>query len=269
MSYGFYGLTKVTGDLKMLLKTQSFSLLLPDDLNSILEKGESFLLKKHDFSTTVGILRGNDFGLSCDLLVKRFNYRGFFDFLVHKLFNSRAKRLWNRNLRLHRKGLPVPEPVAYTNPSFRRKNSFFLSSVIENADNLGIIYRKGFLCEDKELVKELAQTIAGWHLNGAVHGDLKWPNILVQKNDGGYKVFLTDLDHSRLYSAPSIQGIIKDLKRFYRFGLETGAADWVESEFFTAYAAFVPDGIKTKISFPDIKRKAIEDWNKKGGKRVS
>ena len=131
----------------MQFKPRSFAqnceLPLPHNLNSIVDKGESFSLKKHDFSTTVGILKGSDFGLSRDLLVKRFNYRGFFDFVLHKLFHSRAKRLWKTSLRLYREGLSVPEPVAYEEASFKQRNSFFFSSVIEDAESLWSLYRRG------------------------------------------------------------------------------------------------------------------------------
>ena len=257
----------------MLLTSQAISpdctLSLPNDLNSIIENSKSFSLKKHDLSTTVGIIKGTDFGLLHDLLVKRFNYRGFLDFLLHRIFNSRAKRLWNINLRLYEKGLPVPKPVAYIESSLKQKNSFFISFVIDNADNLGNIYRKGILNIDKNILKQLAETVVTWHLKGAVHGDLKWPNILIQENNNEYKIFFIDLDQSRLYSEPYPKGIIKDLKRFYRFGLELGAEKWVESEFFPEYIAIVPDEIKTKIDLNTVKNDAVKDWHKKGGKRVS
>jgi tRNA A-37 threonylcarbamoyl transferase component Bud32 len=242
---------------------------VPADLDSVMAKDESFLLKKNDISTTVGILKGSDFGLAPDLLVKRFNYRGFFDLLIHKLFNSRAKRLWKRNLMLYKKGLPVPEPLFYKEASFRRKNAFFLSSVVEDADNLWIIYNNGLFRHDKELLKKLSCTLAEWHLKGAFHGDLKWPNILVQKSGSGYKVFFIDLDQSRLYSAPCIRGIKKDLQRFYRFGLEAGAEGWVDSEFFPAYRSLMPDAVKNRVDFDEIKQKAIKEWIKKGRKRLS
>lgn len=244
-------------------------IFMADDLNLIIDEGKSFLLKKSDHSTTVGLLKGSDFGLDHDLLLKRFNYRGVFDFLLHKLFNSRAKRLWKRNLRLHKKGLPVPEPLLYKEESFRHKYSFFLSSAVENAESLGDICRKGLFQIDGELLKKLAQTIAEWHLKGAVHGDLKWPNILVQKGGAGYRVFLTDIDQSRLYSAPCLKGIRKDLKRFYRFGLEAGAQDWVESGFFPEYASLLPEDIKSQINFSEIKNAATKEWIKAGRKRFS
>jgi tRNA A-37 threonylcarbamoyl transferase component Bud32 len=255
----------------MQFKRQSVEInrvVLRADLNTIIDKRESFFLKKHDFSTTVGILKGSDFGLSRDLLVKRFNYRGFFDFVLHKLFNSRAKRLWKTSLRLYREGLSVPEPVAYEEASFQQRNSFFFSSVIEDAESLWSLYRKGFLGEESGLLERLAGTIAEWHLRGAVHGDLKWPNILVQSTGEGYRFFLIDLDQARLYSAPSVRGIINDLKRFYRFGLEAEAADWVEKVFFPAYLSFIPEKIKARINSDEIKQKAKEEWIKKGSKRL-
>ena len=242
--------------------------LLRADMNAIINRGESFFLKKHDFSTTVGILKGGDFGLSRDLLVKRFNDRGIFDFMLHRLFNRRARRLWKRNLMLYNKGLPVPEPLSYEEASLRQRNAFFFSSVIEDAESLWSLYRKGHFSEDSGLLERLAGTIAGWHLRGAVHGDLKWPNILVQSTGEGHRFFLIDLDQARLYAAPSVSGIINDLKRFYRFGLEVEAEDWVETEFFPAYRALIPEKIKTRIKFNEIKQKATGEWIKKGCKRL-
>ena len=252
----------------MFDKSDSLSARFPLDIDVIIKKGEGFSLRKNDASTTVGILRGKDFGLPHDLLVKRFNYRGFFDFLIHKLFNNRAKRLWNISLKLYEKGLPVPKPLTYTHPTFKQRDAFYVSSVIEYADKLSTLYREGIVIKDRDLLQKLAQTIAEWHLQGAVHGDLKWPNILVQKRDGSYGFFLIDLDQSRLYAVPCIKGIKKDLKRFYRFGLEIGAEQWVEAEFFPEYIKCIPDAIKPGIDFADIRNKALKDWIRKGSKRL-
>ena len=158
--------------------------------------------------------------------------------------------------------------MAYEEASFAQRNSFFFSSVIEDAESLWSLYRKGHFSEDSGLLELLAGTIAEWHLRGAVHGDLKWPNILVQRTGEGHRLFLIDLDQARIYSAPSVRGIINDLKRFYRFGLEAEAADWVEKIFFPAYLSFIPEKIKTGIKFDEIKKKATEEWIKKGSKRL-
>lgn len=242
-------------------------LTLPDNLDSIIETKKSFLLKKHDISTTVGILMGKDFGFPCDLLVKRFNYRGFFDFLAHKISKDRAKRLWEKNLELYNEGLPVPKPIAFIESSLKHRNSFFISSVISDAERLSHLYRNGKI-KNKGFTMRLAETIAGWHLKGAVHGDLKWPNILVQENENTCKIYLVDLDQSRLYPEPSISGIIKDLKRFYRFGLELGAETWVDAEFFDKYMEFIPDRIRNMIDPALIRNAAFKEWCRKGKKRL-
>ena len=252
----------------MLTAVQNVDLALPENLDVIIDKGISFTLKKHDFSTTVGVIKGADFGLPRDLLLKRFNYRGFFDFLTHAIFNGRAKRLWNKNILLYRKGLPVPVPLTYIESSLKHKNAFFISSFIDNAESLSGLYRKGVVPNNKELVRQLAETIARWHLSGAVHGDLKWPNILVQKKAGTYGCFLIDLDQARMYSSPYIKGIRKDLERFYRFGLQLGAEQWVEAEFFPGYISFITDKIKPRINLDSVKNNATNEWIRKGRKRL-
>jgi hypothetical protein len=252
----------------MLTAVQNLNLALPENLDVIIDKGTSFTLKKHDVSTTVGVIKGTDFGLSRDLLLKRFNYRGFFDFLIHTIFNGRAKRLWNRNLLLYRKGLPVPEPLTYIESSLKRKNAFFISSVIDNAESLLDLYRKGVVTNNKELVRQLAEMIARWHLSGAVHGDLKWPNILVQKKLGTYGCFLIDLDQAGMFSSPYMKGIRKDLERFYRFGLQLGAEQWVETEFFPEYISFIRDRIKPGINIDSVKNNAAKEWIRRGRKRL-
>ncbi len=239
-----------------------------DELDLFIDTCDSFLRIKHDRSTTVGILKGDLFGQPFDLLVKRFNYRGLPDLLVRGIAGSRARRLWQISYKLYEKGLPVPRPLACIESSPLQKTSFYLSASIDRADNLANLYLKNGFLRPGEIAAQLSLMIANWHVNGAVHGDLKWSNILVQENGSTYTFFLVDLDQSKLYHRPSLKGIRRDLRRFYRFGLEVGAEDWVESEFFSAYRACLPGDLKSHLDLTSIKSQALSDWKKKGKKKI-
>ena len=245
---------------------QSNFRLLEEDLDSIINKGDSFTVKKHDL-TTVGVLDGHIFGFGHDLLIKRFNYRGLLDFAVRRIFSGRAERLWNISQRLFADGLPVPQPLGYVEPSRWRKNSFFISSVIENSLNLADVYKQGLFSEPQRLAAILAGTLSAWHMAGAVHGDLKWSNILMQKNGDVISFFLVDLDSAKLYARPEVKGIRKDLIRFYRYGLELGAEEWVRTEFLPAYREKLAGHIKDKIDLLDLGTRARKDWERKRRRR--
>jgi hypothetical protein len=241
---------------------------LPEDLESIIDKGEAFTLKKHDRTATVGVLDGRIFGLGQDLLVKRFNYRGIADFALRRFFSGRASRLWDINQRLFAKGLPVPRPIGYLETSLGRKNSFFISALVENSSNLADVHLQGLFREPQRLGAILGKTLAAWHMAGAVHGDLKWSNIMLQRNDELLNIFFVDLDQAKLYSSPKIKGIIKDLVRFCRYGLELGAEEWVRSDFFPAYCDMLPGQIKAEIDLFYIQNKAKKEWERKGRRRL-
>jgi tRNA A-37 threonylcarbamoyl transferase component Bud32 len=248
----------------LLSKSQLNHIILsPHYLNELIERKESFHLKKTDVKTTVGVLRGAIVGLPHDILVKRFNYKNFSHFLFKKIFGSRAIHLWKVNQRLYNKKLPVSMPIMYFEPSFRLKHSFFVSSVIENADNLDDIYKKGMFAQNRKIANELGKTIAHWHMAGAVHKDMKWSNILIQWNDDTMRFFFVDLDQAKLYRQPQIKGMMKDLKQFYRDGLIFDAERWVRSQFFPEYFSHIPIKLRSKIDLESIKIKAINDLKRK------
>lgn len=245
----------------------NFEPLKSEFIQDVIENSKAFVLKKNDFSTTVGILQGKAINKNYDLLIKRFNYRGVFDFLIHKLFNKdRAERLWKKNLMLYNKGIPVPIPLQYIKATFKEKNAFFISTVLSDTENLSEIYRKNLLDKEENLNKQLAISIANFHNLGAIHGDLKWPNILVQA-DNSYKIFFIDLDQSSCSSNFNLKGIYKDLIRFYRFGLQLGAEKWVKKNFFPVYLYYIDNEIRKKINVDRIINKAEIEWIKKGRER--
>ena len=239
--------------------------LQPEELDFHMEHGESFLRKKDDRASTVGILNGTCIGYNGPLLVKRFNYRGRVDLLKQLLYRSRAKNLWQKNTALYEKGLPVPEPFDYSEPSLKQKLSFFVSSVVHDSENLGFLCRRRVYEEEYEtLFRQLAGTLAQWHLAGAVHSDLKWFNILVQKNGQDFLFSFVDLDRAELHTSPSVQGMIKDLRRIYRGGKEFMVEKLIETVFFPAYLSCLSEEIRKQIHVESIFRIASQEWRDKG-----
>lgn len=239
--------------------------LQPDDLDFHMQNGESFLKKKDDRASTVGILDGACVGYDGALLVKRFNYRGRIDFLKQLFYCSRAKNLWQKHKEFHAKGLPVPEPLYYSEPSCRQKLSFFASSVVHDSETLGLLCRRRIYEQEYEtLFRQLAGTLAQWHLAGAVHGDLKWFNILVQKNGSDFLFSFVDLDRAEIHSSPLIQGMVKDLRRIYRGGKEFMVENLIETVFFPAYMGRLPEEIRKQIDVQSIFRIASQEWRDKG-----
>lgn len=51
-------------------------------------------------------------------------------------------------------------------------------------------------CFNNRVARQLANTVATWHIAGAVHGDLKWSNILMQEDSGETRFFIVDLDQT-------------------------------------------------------------------------
>ncbi len=119
---------------------------------------------------------------------------------------------------------------------------------------------------EEKLNKQIAASIANFHNSGAVHGDLKWPNILVKINNT-CKIFFIDLDQSSFSPEFNIKGIHKDLIRFYRFGLQLGAEKWVKENFLPEYLSIIDNMIKKEINIDSIINKAETEWIKKGRQR--
>ncbi len=60
---------------------------------------------------------------------------------------------------------------------------------------LEIYTKRGYFYERKNIAQNAAHLIATCYLlEGVVHGDLKWSNILLQINDTEHKMFFVDLD---------------------------------------------------------------------------
>jgi hypothetical protein len=62
--------------------------------------------------------------------------------------------------------------------------------------------------------------------------------------------------------------MIKDLKRFYRYGLEVDGEEWVKSCVFPSYIALLPDILRGRIDLTSIGHRAEKEWTRKGKRKI-
>ncbi|MBI5598235.1 MAG: hypothetical protein HY890_00685 [Deltaproteobacteria bacterium] len=238
---------------------------LLEGVDGLMDDTRRFTLIKDDRATTVGVAGGPQAGLPFDVVIKRFNYKGALHSMAKRFSGTRARRLYGLTLELFKRGLGVPDPIGFLE-DVRGRNSFYVSKFIAGAENLALMWKDGRFEEPHALTAALAGAIAGWHARGAVHGDLKWSNMLVKKGGRVPTCFFIDLDNARLYPEANLKGMVKDLERFYRYALRLGAREWVDEEFLPAYLKALPERIREKIG-PDRINKIREDAGKKSARK--
>ncbi len=244
------------GDVKGRFRKGQFGRAFESLFKDIASKSADIRILKDGASTTVGVMRGQGFSLPFDLVIKRFKYKGALHSMAKRVAGSRARLLYRVNLKLFENDLKVPCPVGFMEGF---KDSFYCSEYIEGSDNLAAMYENGFFGEPRKFAGDLARALSAWHLKGAVHGDLKWTNILVRKtrcsvpgSGGEWDFFFIDLDQAVLNKEWSARGAEKDLERFYSHALRFGAGSWVAEEFFPAYLKELPPPFIGKLDISMI-----------------
>lgn len=174
------------------------------------------------------------------------------------LIGSRSRRSFKKYLQLAEAGLSVPKSLGFLENKGRGESAL-LTQFFPDSPNLGTLFKSQSIPE--ALCSEIAKTLAEWHLKGAYHGDLKWSNLLITPEQ---KCIIIDLDQSRLYSRPTLKRILKDLVRFYRFGLEMKAEQWVRTQVLNPYAEALKPLILLEDSLNALCTMARREWEKKG-----
>ncbi len=134
---------------------------------------------------------------SKDLVVKRYNHKGFIHSLRHTIKKSRARRGWLHAHRLRMLQIPTPKPVAYFE---HRKyklvwKSYLITEYVEG-QMLYDFLRDSITEEEHSMVAgQLAELLERLGKYRITHGDLKHSNILVTGNG----VVLTDLDGMKVH----------------------------------------------------------------------
>jgi tRNA A-37 threonylcarbamoyl transferase component Bud32 len=152
-----------------------------------------------------------------DVVVKRYNHRGFMHSLRHTLKRSRACRAWLHGHRLGMLEIPTPKPLAYIE---QRKgllvwNSYLVTAYIEG-QKLDDFLQDDSVDKGRRLgvTQQIIQLLEKLWKYRITHGDLKHTNVLVTRSGP----VLTDLDGMIVHRWRLLyrNKQAKDMERFLR-----------------------------------------------------
>jgi tRNA A-37 threonylcarbamoyl transferase component Bud32 len=179
-----------------------------EQIDALMDKGQ--ILKNGDTSY-VSRLTWNDE----DVVVKRYNHRGFIHSLRHTIKRSRARRSWLHGHRLGVLGIATPKPSAYIEQYKGKliRQSYLVTEYVEGQKLYDFLRNSNVADEQRSIamqqVKNLLDKLGKYRIT---HGDLKHPNILITENGP----VLTDLDGMKVHKCNWTHKIwqAKDLERF-------------------------------------------------------
>jgi tRNA A-37 threonylcarbamoyl transferase component Bud32 len=147
--------------------------------------------------------------------LKRFNCKGWSYSLKNVFRRSRAVRSWLVSWGFRLRSVPVPLPLVCLEERSMRLlgRSYILFDFVENSEPLSKFWPKAGAAARKDLLVGLGMMLGRMHFFGALHGDLKWSNILVRDQDCS-ALYLTDLDGSKIIGPKKYRVKRHDLDRF-------------------------------------------------------
>jgi tRNA A-37 threonylcarbamoyl transferase component Bud32 len=152
-----------------------------------------------------------------DVVVKRYNHKGFIHSVRHTIKKSRALRGWLHGYRLGMLNIPAPRPLAYIEQYKGQLlwKSYLVTEYVEG-QRLYDFLRDGTVGEGErsKVIEQIAELFGRLGKHRITHGDLKHTNILIT----GRRAVLTDLDGMKVHRFNWTHRIwrAKDVARFLR-----------------------------------------------------
>jgi len=154
-----------------------------------------------------------------DVVVKRFNNKGFMHSLRHTIKRSRARRGWLHGHRLGMLNIATPKPLAYIEQrnGLLVEKSYLVTQYVEGQSLYDFLREDSIARQQRsevmQMIKTMLDKLAKHHIT---HGDLKHSNILVTKNGP----ILIDLDGMKTHRLAWICRIrhAKDIESFIKRG---------------------------------------------------
>ncbi len=153
-----------------------------------------------------------------DVVVKRYNHKGFIHSLRHTIKRSRARRGWLHGHRLAMLDIATPKPLAYIEQLKKRFvwRSYLVTEYVEGQKLYDFLRNSNITEEQRSIailqVTNLLDKIGKYRIT---HGDLKHTNILITDNGPT----ITDLDGMKVHKWNWTYKIsrAKDFQRFTKY----------------------------------------------------
>ncbi|MDT8303681.1 MAG: lipopolysaccharide kinase InaA family protein [Sedimentisphaerales bacterium] len=182
-----------------------------EDLDKLMDKGQ--ILKNGNTCYVSRLMLNGQ-----DVVIKRYNHKGFIHSLRHTIKKSRARRGWLQGHRLGMLNIATPKPLAYIELLKKKLmwKSYLITEYVDG-QKLFDFLQDSNVTKDQHLmiiqqIKVLLDKMGEYRIT---HGDLKHSNILVTDNGP----VLTDLDgmkaHKLDWTYKSRR--TKDLQRFGKY----------------------------------------------------
>ena len=181
-----------------------------EQMDTLMDEGQGL---KNDDTSYVSHVRWN----GKDVVVKRYNHRGFIHSLRHTIKKSRARRGWFYGHWLRTLDIATPRPLAYAEHHkwLLLWESYLVTEYVQG-QNLYYFLQNANTAEEEQSkkIKQVFETLDKMGEYRISHGDLKHSNILITENGP----VLTDLDAIKAHKLNWTYEIrrVKDLKHFLR-----------------------------------------------------
>jgi len=156
-----------------------------------------------------------------NIVVKRYNHKGFIHSLRHTIKKSRARRVWLHANRLGMLNIATPKPLAYIEN--RRGplvwKSYLVTEYVEGQKLCNFLQNDSVTEQQRsKITGQITELLERLGKHRISHGDLKHSNILITANGP----VLTDLDAMRAHKWNWSYKLrqTKDLKHFTNEGLD-------------------------------------------------
>lgn len=151
------------------------------------------------------------------VVIKEFRIQGV-DKLKSVVQPSKALKAWRGASALYIKGFNTPCPVVFLEKRKDRfvEQSFFLSEMIEDAEEIRFLFPRLESDKLKELLSALADNLSRIQTEGIIHRDLSDGNILVKREGDVYVFYLIDTNRIRIKKRV---GTLRQVKSLVRLGI--------------------------------------------------